>query len=174
MFEEVTVPKISHNNPGWCKFVKHKVETIGPIFFNSLSAEELCEYYIQANHLIRKSNKYNFEYCKFPVPTPWNLPLLEEWLVDYHDRDLIKFLKYGWPLELKHVPGQVPIPPNQKGASQFSDKLSEYLKVEVEQRSAIGPFTNNPFGPSPFSEKCDHLKIVTPFFLCFIKSSLKT
>ena len=86
--------------------------------------------------------------CKIPVPTPWNVDLFEELLDNYHDQNIVKFLRYGWPLEVTHVDrpeGKIQ-PINQTGARCNPAKLNTYLAEEIDRGSVIGPFCSNPLG----------------------------
>ena len=47
--------------------------------------------------MVRASGTFNHEKCKIQIPSNFNFPFLEQQLADYHDKDLIQFLKYGFP-----------------------------------------------------------------------------
>ena len=113
--------------------------------FKELSDEDLQRYYIQCNKEILASGTFNAACCRFPVPTTWNVERLEVLLEEYHDKEILDFIKYGWPIDLKHVPGNIPIPNNQRGTVANPDELRRYVDKELTQRSIIGPFTSNPF-----------------------------
>ena len=67
---------------------------------NSLSEEQIdnCEFWTTANRMVRNSGKCNFQDQRIPVNSSWDLDKLQQWLQNYHDKQLIEFLKYGWPL----------------------------------------------------------------------------
>ena len=63
----------------------------------------------------------------------------------YHDQQIVQFLKYGWPIELKHVlDRQGPAPRNQKGARKNVEKVNAYLQGELRRGCVIGSFATNP------------------------------
>ena len=95
---------------------------------------------------VRESGCYNFEGCRIELPSPWNLDLFEELLTGYHDEDLIKFLKFGWPIEVENLTKNRSRPPNQKGACTNLAKLKAYVEEEIANGAVIGPFLDNPFG----------------------------
>ena len=64
----------------------------------------------------------------------------------YKDRKVIKFMKFGWPLNETDPEAQSSVPPNQKGAQINVKEVQKYLRKEREAGSIIGPFTKNPFG----------------------------
>ena len=69
--------------------------------------------------------------CKIEIPTTWNVPLFEELLEDYHDKEIVKYIKYGWPLEVALVTEQqIEFPPNQKEARTNPVKLNQYINEE--------------------------------------------
>ena len=113
-----------------------------------MTEEEIdrCEFWTTANRLVRESGKHNFEEVKIQVNNEWDLNKLEIWLEGYHDKEIIKYLKYGWPLNAVDTAVNTEVPANQKGARQNPSKIRSYLKKELEAGSIIGPFKRNPFG----------------------------
>ena len=113
-----------------------------------MSDHDLARYYVHANATICKSGKFNYEFCRFPVPTPWNIDRLEELLLlhKFDDMQIIQFLKYGWPVETRHLAEYHQIPPNQMGAKNSSKELKKYMETELQNNGIIGPFKDNPFG----------------------------
>ena len=126
----------------WCRLIKNKAEIEGHNILSNLSPDELATYYIFTNSAIRESGAPNFKVCKFPVPTHWDLDAWEDALQDYHDNEILQFFRYGWPIDLMHIPESVPIPSNQQGAFINKEKIDAYIETEIDQRSVIGPFTD--------------------------------
>ena len=102
---------------------------------HNLSSTALIDYYVHANDVIRRSGHHNFQYCKFPVPTHWDLELFKQLLIesDYPDLGIIPMLKYGWPIEAKDCKFDREIPVNQKGARENSESVSEWVKAELKK-----------------------------------------
>ena len=113
-----------------------------------MTEEEIdkCEFWVNANRIIRESKKENHEEAKIPVNTNWNLELMQKWLEDYHDTKLIEYLIYGWPLNAVNTAINEEIPKNQKGATEHPQQIRKYLADEIKNGSIIGPFIENPFG----------------------------
>ena len=107
---------------------------------------ERCEFWIQANRIVRETGKSNLAEAKIEVNSNWDLNTMEQWLEGYHDQKVIQFLKYGWPLNAKETAVNSEVPENQKGARTNKEDIRKYLKEEIENGSVIGPFTDNPFG----------------------------
>ena len=110
----------------------------------------LRKYYVHANAVIRKSGQFNYQFCRFPVPTAWDLDRFEQLLVDskYEDLEIVQFLRFGWPIEVNNLMINPAVPINQKGALESSAELLDYINTEISNRSVIGPFNINVFGNS--------------------------
>ena len=100
--------------------------------------------------------------AKVPVPTPWDLNLLENLLADYEDKLVVDFLRYGWPMSRSILPlinRSAKI--NHKGALDFPDAINHYFATEHSNNTLLGPFFTNPFpdrsASSPLNSvpKCD-------------------
>ena len=114
-----------------------------------LSPEEIerAEFRVTANRVVRETGECNYKRAKIPLGNKWDLVKLEEWLgPEYEDKQIIEYLKYGWPLNAKDTEVQDVIPSNQTGAKKNVKEVREYLRKEWERGSLIGPFTKNPFG----------------------------
>ena len=107
---------------------------------------ERCEFWVSANRIIRETGKSNCQEAKITVNESWNFTKLEEWLADYHDKDLLQYLKYGWPLNAVNTTVDEEVPINQKGARDHPEEIKTYLEKEIKHGSIIGPFSKNPFG----------------------------
>ena len=86
--------------------------------------------------------------ARIPVVTPLNIPAWESKLLDYHDRQIVDFLRYGWPVN--YTANQLPISThkNHPSALSYADHLQHYVNTELRYHSIAGPFRNNPF-PQP-------------------------
>ena len=102
--------------------------------------------WVEANKQIRRSGLINAKGCKIEIPSVWNIELFEELLSGYEDMEIIKYLHYGWPVELSKKLNVLPPPVNQKGARDNPDKVLNYLEDEIKNGSILGPLQVNPFG----------------------------
>lgn len=48
---------------------------------------------------VEKSGKFNYQGLQIMLPTKWNIQLLDKLLTGYHDKEIINFLKFGWPVD---------------------------------------------------------------------------
>ena len=112
-----------------------------------LSEEQIqtCQFWVNANRAIRKSKQPNFRGCRIKTNEKYNYQYLEEELQEYEDKDIINFLKYGWPLNAVDTDKQTHTVPNQKNARKNVEALRKYIKSEVNRGTAIGPFHTIPF-----------------------------
>ena len=93
-----------------------------------------------------------------PVTTKWNLKRLEELLSHYEDREVVEWIRYGWPM------GRLPILQdpaisnrNHKGATEYPQALEKYIDKESSHGAVMGPYKKIPFnckvGISPLSTR---------------------
>ena len=66
-------------------------------------------------------------------------------LEEYHDKQIIQFLKFGWPISQDGRKYSDLNCDNWKGAKLNPVQVSKYLLNEIEFKSVIGPFHRNPF-----------------------------
>ena len=102
---------------------------------------------MRSNKAVRALGLCNAAGLKKEIPTPWNLDLFEELLKGYHNQELFKYLRFGWPIELQHIPDRITeLPRNQKGARKNVDRVNKYVSQEIRRGGVIGPFETNPLG----------------------------
>ena len=113
-----------------------------------MSQEEIdrCEFWVTANRITWETGVPNFAKAKIQVNTSWNFKKLEEWLQLYEDKELINYLRYGWPLNAINTTEDNSVLVNQKGARENPEDIRRFLKKELEEGAIIGPFKKNPFG----------------------------
>ena len=82
---------------------------------------------------------------------------LHEWerrLKIFDDKQIIDFLKFGWPLSFEGVLDfcdDLNVT-NHKGATEFSQDVDKYINSELREGRIIGPFKKSPFqGPVKIS-----------------------
>ena len=47
--------------------------------------------------LVHWSGVWNKDGCRIRINNTWNFELLRNLLVNYHDREVVEFLQFGWP-----------------------------------------------------------------------------
>ena len=93
----------------------------------SESEIDRCEFWVSANRRVRESGMPNCQGEKIEVNFDWDLNTLEQWLDEYHDKELINYLRYGWPLNAHNTEINTTIPKNQAGVKNFQEEVNKYL-----------------------------------------------
>ena len=85
---------------------------------------------------------------KVPVDTPLNITTWDFRLQDYHDSNVVKFLRYGWPIN--YTADKLPdsSSSNHPSALSYSEHVDYYIANELELGTIAGPFIHNPL-PRP-------------------------
>lgn len=120
--------------------------------------EAIANHYVQLNWKVSQFGTYNRYGARIPVPTKMNLDLLDNLLSEYSDREIVEWLKFGWPIGRPlDAPDPEPIHQNHKGANMYPQHIDQYLKQEIQANATIGPFITIPFkervGISPINSR---------------------
>ena len=104
------------------------------------------EFWVNANRVVRELDTHNFAKEKILVNDCIDFGYLEQALQGYDDKNILDFLKYGFPLNAINTDINEEIPSNQKGARENPEELEKYIAEEHKMGSIIGPFITSPFG----------------------------
>ena len=99
---------------------------------------------IKAHRAVLESGLPNYKGCRIPVPTKLNTGYMAEKLQNYEDRQVIEFIRYGWPINYQGEPVANKKCKNHKGAKDYPKEMDSYLRREVTEGATIGPFEENP------------------------------
>ena len=96
--------------------------------------------------------------AKIPIRTKWNLEKFSQELEDYEDKEVVEWMKYGWPTgRLPTLPDPTYCTKNHKGATEHAEALTQYIAKELAREAVMGPYTKLPFqnktGISPLSTR---------------------
>jgi len=95
---------------------------------------------------VTDSKIYNFKGVRTPLPlNGMNYDHFEEKLANYHDTELCKFVKYGWPIGYDGAKTNCKAKRNHNGAREFPGQVDAYIKSEISLGRMIGPFSKNPY-----------------------------
>ena len=115
-------------------------------WFNTEITVQTHMYDILLAHKVIHSGLPNRFGCRIPLTTKWNLQLFDAFLLDYEDREVIEWLKYGFTISRQDdISDPVPAERNHKGATMFPDAIQEYINTEILLGATIGPFKIPPF-----------------------------
>ena len=94
---------------------------------------------LQTIFSVQASGKPNYLCTRVPVPTHWDLDLLDSLLEDYEDKLVVEFLRYGWSMSRSILPltnGSAKV--NHKGALEFPDAINHYLATDYSNNTLLG------------------------------------
>ena len=96
---------------------------------------------------VRATALPNYLGAKIPIPSGLNIPAWRKLLTGYHDRHMVDFLEYGWPVDYT-----ADTPPNPTNGNHQEDPtntvfIESYVETEMRHGALLGPFTNPPFTP---------------------------
>ena len=100
---------------------------------------------IRAYHIVKHSGVYNFQSERLLLQNQLNPEAWEECLQNYWDWQLVQFIKFGFPLDVKQDAQLICDHSNHKSATLFPSHVETYLKEEKEYGAIFGPFTEKPF-----------------------------
>ena len=78
-----------------------------------------------AHTAIKCSGLPNYLGCWLTIPSYFNFEFLEHELKDYHDKLVIDFLKYGFPVDHDGTTGVSISLHNHAGAREFKDEVEK-------------------------------------------------
>ena len=90
--------------------------------------------------VIRSTGCPNYKLARIPLNSRLNIPAWEELLMDYPDKHLIEYLKFGFPLSITNsqaIHNQSIV--NHHSALQFSEAVEEYIQREKAHGTLLGP-----------------------------------
>ena len=133
------------NNHDQQDFIVYDTPEENPHLDPKLQLSGMCSP-LQTIFLVRALEKPIYLGARVPVPTHWDLSLLETLLADYEDKLVVDFLRYGWPMSWNILPlTSSSAKVNRKGALDFPDAINQYLATEHANNTLLGPFFTNPF-----------------------------
>ena len=101
--------------------------------------------WVKAISEVVDSGKWNKDGCKIVVNNKWNFDLLQQLLVNYHDRDIVELLKYGWPIDRDEDAPLEMSGINHKGATDYEKDIDAYIAKELRLGTILGPFESIQF-----------------------------
>ena len=93
----------------------------------------------------------NYRGCRIKLPSNFNFDYLEAKLENYHDIQILEFLKFGFPVDHDGSTGVNYPVKNHKGATEFAKQVREALHKEIVLGGSLGPFKTQPFKKLCFS-----------------------
>ena len=90
------------------------------------------------------TDKYNFQEAKVRVPSGLNIAAWHSYLEDYHDKQIVKYLEYGWPISFNRASHLVPTWKPHPSGSAHPESVNFYIDTELGHEALLGPFDGSP------------------------------
>ena len=110
---------------------------------------------IDPHHAAKDFGVPNFLGACLPVKSQLNIPVWEDWLVDYWDKQLIELLCHGFPLDFNRGSNLNHDLQNHSSANNFPHDIEAYLAEKLSYGAIVGPFDSNPIN------QCHHSPLMT-------------
>ena len=109
-------------------------------------------------HKVLDSGVPNRWGCRIPVRSNWRLEEFSALLNEYHDIEIIEWLRYGFPISREDsIEDPTLATANHLGATRFPQDVDNYIEKEIQLGATMGPFNIPPFinriGVSPLSTR---------------------
>ena len=113
---------------------------------------------VQRANDVRRGGYPNVYGARIPASSKWSCDTLQDLLKNYDDKEIVEFLKFGWPANrLPNAPKPIVTHKNHESAVMHKNYIFEYIQSELDAGSLIGPFHTIPFtnrvGVSPLSTR---------------------
>ena len=92
---------------------------------------------VHASNVIYESKMPNYLGLQIPVMQFWNLDVFENLLLHYPDKEIIQFLKFGWPINHDGRQYSNGICKNWKGANLHTYQVNKYLKIALWRAEVV-------------------------------------
>lgn len=89
----------------------------------------------------------NFLGAQIPVDSGLVADQWELALQAYHDKEICKFIRCGWPIGFLADSPPESVPHNHQSAVQHERHIKQFIKVELQHKAIVGPFSQPPFHP---------------------------
>lgn len=125
-----------------------QADIIGKIWpVTTLQAEQLAPGFCKIYSAIKQQQKPNHLGARIMVQSGLNCEAWEAALVDYHDKQICQYFRYGWPLGYHKNQPPVTIEKNHPSAEYHMQHVMNFVKKELLFGTLLGPFSNPPFTP---------------------------
>lgn len=96
---------------------------------------------------IRAKGLPNFLGAKIPVSSNLHIQKWKEYLNNYHDKEIVEFLEYGWPIGFHSEVPPESVNDNHPSAKNYNNQIKKFVAKELTHGALVGPFTKLPFQP---------------------------
>ena len=102
-------------------------------------------YYLHVVSQVLESGCPNYKGRRVPLASSFNLDFLRSEIHDYHDKRLLDYLTFGFPLGLaNNVTIENNADTNHSSALQYPEAVEDYISTELSLGALLGPFDHPP------------------------------
>lgn len=94
---------------------------------------------------VQQSGRPNVCGLRVHLPSAWNFALLESLVRSNKDREVLQYLRFGWPINYMAQENPAPTFRNHKGAVEFPEAVDSYITREIAANRLIGPVVTPAF-----------------------------
>ena len=103
------------------------------------------EAYLKVASAVRHSGVPNYQSVRIPISSSFNLKYVQDHIEHYHDKALLDYLTFGFPLNLnRNCDIKANATENHSSARNFSRDVYKFIQSEVMLGSLAGPFHQIP------------------------------
>ena len=99
--------------------------------------------YLRVMDEIIKSGVPNYLQARIPLCSSFQHQYLQRNTVDYHDKALLDYIRFGFPLGLYHD-HNIKCNAEDNHSSEFASAVEDYLHTECQEGALLGPFESPP------------------------------
>ena len=101
--------------------------------------------YLHAVSAICHSGVPNYKGARIPLQSSFNWEYLEQNINGCHDKKLLDYIKFGFPLGLNDLPDiKVNAQSNHSSATLHPQAVDQYIELELNHGALLGPFRDAP------------------------------
>lgn len=97
--------------------------------------------------IIKSFNLPNVLGARLTLESGLNLAKWEAQLIDFHNREVCAFLRYGWPLGYSSPNPPTSTSKNHPSGLNHMDHVTKFIETELLHKAIVGPFSPPPFFP---------------------------
>ena len=120
---------------------------LGPVPSPSEFKDELRNIF----NTVGADGRHNFEGARCRVPSGLCISAWKQYLAGYHDKQLVPFLEYGWPINFDRTAVLQSTLQNHASAVQHGEDIQFYIDTELGHQALLGPFSGPPVAPTHIS-----------------------
>ena len=101
--------------------------------------------YLRVVDLILASGLPNYKSVRIPLPSGFNWDYIEQQIQDYHDKIILDYIKFGFPLSIHpDCPIRSNATDNHSSAKAYRDEVMQFIQEELDHDALLGPFEQIP------------------------------